>query len=1147
MAAHPQRLLQHVRMLVPGSSPGPESDAELLASFTRACDEDAFAALVGRHGPMVLGVCRRLLRDHTAAEDVAQAAFLMLARKARSIRRPETLAVWLHQTARHLALKYRRADARRRTSETRSVQALPIHTIPTPVDELTVRELLAIFDEELQRLPDRYRLPLILCCLESCTQDEAARRLGWTPGSVKGRLERARQRLHERLLRRGLSLSAALVSLEALRGRALAAEFVAETTRAALLFASGAGAIEGGVARDVVALAEESMRSAVLSRERVLLSLLLMVGVVVAGVAGVGYKAPAAKAPGEKTALVPRQPPEKQRTRPDRHGDPLPEGAVARLGTVRWRAGGEINELTFAPDGKTLVAGSRAGLFRFDLEGRPIQHICPDNTQFERIAVSPDGKRLLCRCYVWKSGERMQLQIWDLMSRRMTRQIKLEQQPHWLGWTADNEPVAIFADKKSVFFRDLATGKERQFEVGDIHFLSTTLNRCAYAPSARLLAVPDQRGVIHVWDVSTGKKRCVLETKGTRSYSVALSPDGRWLATLTYATVRKSSVQLWDVTAGKLMHTLAADQQTLGSVAFSPDGKTLATVARGSLRFHDVATGRERSRTKVVASFAQSVAFSPDSKTLATVEEHSGTIHLWDVASAAQKPTPVCHTKTPTRIAFSPDGRRVVSSSKSDDGMIVWDATTGEALLAAMRDKWLSGCQFSADGKTLFSYPNSEKLVFSDAATGRVVHTVSLADRDRPDTYEMGLDMRLSDDRQRLVALSRCVPKMPGKVVEQTMQVAGWDVATRKPLFRRRRAEVIWHAVSPDLKMLALLPMGETRGLGLGGIEPGGPVRIEALATGEHLLSLPDIERRNRPQAFSPDGRFLATSTVGLETEGKASARGGWADGSMVRLWELASVREVLALPARDTLNPEIAFSPDGRLLALTGSAKEIVLWDLRHGRERHRFTGFDAEVRCLTFSPDGQHLVSGLANSTLLVWKVASERKADRPAALDAAGAARAWADLAGEPRKAFAARRALALSPKTALPLLKERLKPVQPADAARLRHLFTELDGDTFEAREKARKELEQLGDRAGGALQEVLKSKPSLETHRRIEALLKRLRPPITDAETLRSLRAIAVLEDIGTPEARQILATLAKGAVAVRRTVEAKAALGRLAR
>src|SRR5438876_177918 len=146
MTAHPQQVLRHIRGLVPRLSSDPATEAELLDRFVRHNDEDAFAVLVARHGPMVFGVCRRILHATHQAEDVAQATFLVLARKARTILRPDALAGWLHRTAHHLALKHHRADTRRREREVRGCQAAPAPSLPDPLDELTVRELLAIFD-----------------------------------------------------------------------------------------------------------------------------------------------------------------------------------------------------------------------------------------------------------------------------------------------------------------------------------------------------------------------------------------------------------------------------------------------------------------------------------------------------------------------------------------------------------------------------------------------------------------------------------------------------------------------------------------------------------------------------------------------------------------------------------------------------------------------------------------------------------------------------------------------------------------------------------------------------------------------------------------------------------------------------------------
>jgi RNA polymerase sigma factor (sigma-70 family) len=179
---------------------------------------------------MVLRVCRRVLGDAHAAEDAAQATWLVLARQAATQRRPQALAAWLHGTARQLALHARRGDQRRRQAEARTAQGTLAIPQPDPLDILTVREFLQMLDEELQRLPERYRLPVILCALEGHTTKEAARQLGWTPGSVRGRLLRGRARLQARLVRRGLSLPAALAAINLGQGSASAGLSAAQVT-----------------------------------------------------------------------------------------------------------------------------------------------------------------------------------------------------------------------------------------------------------------------------------------------------------------------------------------------------------------------------------------------------------------------------------------------------------------------------------------------------------------------------------------------------------------------------------------------------------------------------------------------------------------------------------------------------------------------------------------------------------------------------------------------------------------------------------------------------------------------------------------------------------------------------------------------------
>ncbi len=1135
MAAHPEVLLRHLRALVPDPFAERPADAELLDRFARANDEDAFATLVARHGPMVHGVCRRALRDAGAAEDVAQAAFLVLARKAKSIRRPESLPAWLHRTARLLSLKYRQADARRRKRETQSLLLAPARTSTDPLDELTVRELLEIFDEELQRLLERYRVPLILCCLEGRSQEEAARQLGWSTGSVKGRLERGRERLHDQLVRRGLSLSAALVSLEAVRGGTSAADFVSATTRAALLFASGTGGMDGGVTLEVAAMAEEGIRSTAMSRVMIALSLLLAVGMVGAGVMAATYlKSTEKPLVAEQTAA-----PEQPRARTDLQGDPLPKDALARLGTIRWRTE-RTDALAYAPDGKTLAAAGGREICLFDTEGKITKRIRPGDKTFDRVAFSPDGKRLACRCNEIniiagrRMGDARTVQVWELQPVRKVQEFKAVDL-QWLGWSVAGEPVGVVLVKGAVLFRELAMGKERRLECRDVGNPGFWFCSCTYAPTARLLAVSDQRAVIHVWDVSTGKKRWTLETKSDGVSSLAFSPDGRRLASLAHSNIgSKYVVQLWDLTTGKPSANLAGDQDIPHVVAFAPDGKTLATAGWTEVRFYDTTTLRERSRTRGPAKQA-TIAFSPDSKTLASVDVRSPTIQRWEVQTGALKPTPTGHVNPPHGIAFSPDGNQVATGS-GEGSLFIWRPTTGELQARVHDDGGGWACAFSGDGRSLYSCTRGDTLTFYDASTGRVLNKLKLTDPDRPDAKQSGLELHLSTDRKTLVALS---------MADQgyVMLITSWDPATHKQLFRRRRTfPLMWPIISPDTKMLAAVAGDGREAVGRGSVTR--PVWVEDLASGEHLLTLPPVGRQTWPVSFSADGRLLATIALGEGLNRRVGAAPGKND-QILLVWDLETAGEVLALP----IGPEgqVAFSPDHRLLALFGpNTGEIVVWDLRRGQERQRFSGLGAFGSSLAFSPDSQLLVSGLANSTLLVWKVATQPKAGRPAVLDAAGTAKAWAGLAGDPRKAFAARGALEMSPEKALPLLKKRLKPVQPADPALMRRLLADLDSDNFKAREKARKELEELGDRASGALCEALKKRPSLEAQRRIEALLKRLMPPIADSETLRSLRAIAVLEDIGTSEARKILETLAKGSMDARLTREAKATLERMA-
>ena len=194
---HP--LLRFLRRLPGPPGAGDPSDGELLARFAGRRDEAAFALLVDRYGSMVLGLCRRVLRNHHDAEDAFQATFLVLAHKAGSIRRPHLLGNWLYGVAYRTAMKVRASTARRRSREL----AAPSRKT-APDMETTEGELKPIVDEEVNRLPEKYRAAFVLCCLQGWTNEEAALQLGCPVGTVQSRLARARQQLRTRLVRRGV-------------------------------------------------------------------------------------------------------------------------------------------------------------------------------------------------------------------------------------------------------------------------------------------------------------------------------------------------------------------------------------------------------------------------------------------------------------------------------------------------------------------------------------------------------------------------------------------------------------------------------------------------------------------------------------------------------------------------------------------------------------------------------------------------------------------------------------------------------------------------------------------------------------------------------------------------------------------------------
>jgi RNA polymerase sigma factor (sigma-70 family) len=280
-------IIQHLRRAVVLPDGAGLTDGQLLEDYISRRDEAALAALVRRHAPMVWGVCRRVLRNYHDAEDAFQATFLVLVRRAASIASKELLANWLYGVAHQTALKAR-ATAAKRCAREKQVTEMPE---PAVAQQDHWRDLQPVLDEELSRLPDKYRAVIVLCDLGGKTRKEAARQLGVPEGTVASRLATARTMLAKRLARHGLAVSggalAAVVSQQA-ASACVPPSVVSSTIKAVTLVAAGQAAAAGVIPAKVAALTKGVLKAMLVSKLKIATPVLLLVAVAITGVGAGG-------------------------------------------------------------------------------------------------------------------------------------------------------------------------------------------------------------------------------------------------------------------------------------------------------------------------------------------------------------------------------------------------------------------------------------------------------------------------------------------------------------------------------------------------------------------------------------------------------------------------------------------------------------------------------------------------------------------------------------------------------------------------------------------------------------------------------------------------------------------------------------------
>jgi RNA polymerase sigma factor (sigma-70 family) len=1126
-----EMLLRHLTGWAEGAALAECSDGQLLERFVTHREEAAFAGLLHRHGPMVLSICRRTLANEQDCEDVFQATFLLLVHKAGSIRCRESVGSWLHGVAHRLTVRCRAQEDRRRVHER---QAGLERTAAAPAPQAW-EELRALLDEAIAELPEKYRSALVLCYLEDHTHEEAARRLGCRLTTLRSRVARGRERLRDALLRRGLALSSAAF-LAALATSATQAALPPalriRTLTAALPFAKG-DAVSTLVSASTAALVEGGLHAMSTVRLKILLIVLLISGLTLGGAGLLAHQMFGAKDPadppqpsGERAAAPP--PENKPQPAVDRFGDPLPQRAIARLGTVRFRMGGLVGACAWSPDGMVLAAGENLSydaslaLSLFDAgTGKPLRQLRDHQFCITSLAYSPDGRTLACgsqgAIVLWDPATGKEVRRWD-SNRGQGKQV-------WsLAFTPDGKGLISAGEDTRVHFWDPATGKEiRQFTGHEKDV------RCAVlSPAGQTLAsAADQE--IRLWETATGKMIRRLTGQKEPIRALAFSPDGKLLASGGAGFSGTSSVWLWETATGKVHLRLPEEKEfhkgfttvLVRALAFSPDGKALAAGhADYTLRLWDAATGKKLHEMPGVGTYRmvsdhdggiQCVAFSRDGKRLAFARDNQ--LALLDVPSGKEiSPLPAPRGAV-QRVFFSPDGNRLFTTNEAlDQPILEWDAASGRLIRQPLPGKLLSPhlIRFSPDRKIMFTMMWDDKSQLRDAITGDAIRPIPIAILTK--TSGNPRDVAFSPDGKLLA-----VEEPFGKAVWLIDVATGKQICTVEGMKRSDENASGRLTFSPDGWLLAMAD--------------GATIRLAEVPSGRQLppIVLPK-EHGTYSVAISPDGRSLAIPCYGNFT------------GQAMLLLEAATGKERLALPGPPMQVACAAFSPDGRLLAGGGRGRTVLVWDIVACKQKARLEGHQGYVQSLAFSPDGRRLASGSKDTTTLIWDVsglAEERR--RPHPLTREELDELWSILgSADAAKAYQAILTLESCPDQSVPLLAERFRFKPAPEAKQIAHLLAQLDNENFPERERATKQLREIGWAAEASLHKVLEGKPSAEVRRRVKELLDDIHE-----QTLRMLRGMEVLEHIGTPAARKVIASLAEGTPQARLTREAKAAVQRL--
>ena len=776
----------------------------------------------------------------------------------------------------------------------------------------------------------------------------------------------------------------------------------------------------------------------------------------------------------------------------DAYGDPLPRGAMLRIGTGRLHHGDFVTHVGFSPDGKTVVSSSWDGTLRSweVTSGKEIHCFAGHQHAVMSFSISKDGKTLA------SISQDYTIRIWDLRTGKELRKLDVSRGSFYeIAFSPDGQTLVCGGPHMRIWeTKNYQIVREFEAENKWVHCL-------AFSPDGKKMASGDGKGVMSFWDTTNWKEIRRFPAHTGRVHSLAFSPNGEFLASASY----DGSLCLRSPETGEEILSLSnrGGQRGCSRLAFSPDSKMVAWAwgAEGIIRLFDTSTGKEASQLnyKMNPLVIDALAFSPDGNILASGSK--STIRLWDVKTAKEIiPSPNLHIPVGSLVFCAND--KILAGAPWEDTIYCWDSVSGKERRQLKGHSWSSSLTASPDEQTLVSFGQNGAVSLWDLTQGKELLFFQ--------PYKYCFPRAVSPDGK--LAAAGDLNRKEGKI---------YDIHSRMELGRFGAAiEILF---LPDGKSLMLHV-------------PNGSFARWDIAAGKIVSQLPGDNRQDRGMAVSADGKiFVSAGTM----------------DSLVHRWDLNTGEQLSSLdcsPQKSIVR--LAFSPDGRTLASGGRDGTIWLWEMRTGCRRHILHGHKGSVLSLAFSRDGRRLASGSEDTTVLVWDLTDGLSMAAPKNFTAEQLEGLWRDLTDDDAaKAHRSIWQLAGAAKKALPFLQGRLRPIPAPDAKRVAQLLADLDSDSFKVRTKAHKELEELGEAAAASLRETAEKFPSAEVGRRVKELLDKLKTErrTPSPERIRVLRAVEVLEHIGTSAACQILKDLAEGAAEAQLTQEAKASLARLAK